>query len=167
MKTIPLTKGFFAIVDDEDYEVLSRFKWHAQVSTHRSRTKVYAKRNETYYSEDGKRRQASVYMHKVICPPGDGHETDHINGDGLDNRKANLRPASKTQNRRNRASALNSTSRFVGVSIEAGGRVRATICAGGRTKHLGRFSDERSAAQAYDLAARERYGVFAHTNFGE
>jgi hypothetical protein len=96
-------------------------------------------------------------------------EVDHVNGDGLDNRRSNLRVCTHAENARNQSSRTRmSTSRFRGVVWAKDRRKwRAMIGDNGRTVHLGNFTDEIEAAQAYDRAAREMYGAFARLNFPE
>lgn len=145
------------MVDDEDYAVLSRYKWAALVNRHR----VYAVRSVRV---NGK--STSVLMHRyIMSAPGD-MEVDHQDGNGLNNTRANLRlctPRQNAQNSRDRAG----TSRFKGVSWHPSERCwRATIKAGGKALHLGLFNDEEGAALAYDHAARIHFGAFSRTNFG-
>ena len=99
MKKIPLTKGKFALVDDEDFERLSQFKWHYG--------KGYAARktNEDY-----------IYMHKEILGIGKKQEGDHKNGDKLNNQRANLRTCTHAQNMFNRRTQKNNVSGVSGVS---------------------------------------------------
>lgn len=103
MKQIPLTKGRFAIVDDEDFEELNRYKWY---SDH----KGYAARNSPYVN--GKRHV--IWMHRVIAGTPAGMETDHINGIKNDNRRSNLRIATTVQNAMNRGLSKNNTSGYRG-----------------------------------------------------
>lgn len=93
MKEIPLTKGYKTIVDDEDYDFLMRWRWHAVIAH-----SVYAERCER--PRGGKIKH--IMMHRVINNTPDGMETDHINGNGLDNRRSNLRSVTKNQNQWNR-----------------------------------------------------------------
>src|SRR4030095_8449683 len=102
MKKIPLTQGKVAIVDERDNEWLSRFNWHAL----RSRNHYYAVRSVR--RDNGKIH--NILMHREILNPPSGYETDHVNGDGLDNRRANLRIATHRQNQANSGMSANNTS---------------------------------------------------------
>jgi hypothetical protein len=162
MKTIPLSKGYAAIVDDEDFDVLSRWRWHATVS----RTTIYARR-----MEPGPRGvvRRGIFVHDEIARPPAGYEIDHINGDGLDNRRANLRIATRSQNHANQRPRLGpKSSRFKGVAWDSyGGRQPGRWRAHFQKRHLGTFLNEEDAARAYDAAAREGFGEFARCNFTE
>lgn len=155
-RKIPLTQGKFAIVDDEDYEFLSQQKWH----TSKRRGSYYAARATCI---NGKNRL--IHMHRVILNPPPGMESDHINGDGLDNRRCNLRSCTHQDNIRNRRKKAKASSRYKGVWwAKAGRKWRAGIWIKGKTKHLGRFTEEDEAARAYNVAAREHFGEFACLN---
>lgn len=160
MKEIPLTQGKVALVDDEDYERVAAFKWHATCSSRKRRW--YAARNATL--PDG--RQTKVRMHRFILNAVTALQVDHENGDGLDNRRSNLRPASNGQNQHNRSLSPSSTTGFKGVTFHRRwNRYYARIYNDGKEISLGYFADARSAAVAYDIRARELFGEFARTNF--
>jgi len=160
VKKIPLTQGFVAIVDDEDFERLKAFKWHA-VRT-RQTLVVYAGR--TVLTARGKRR---VLMHREILGASRGELVDHRDRDGLNNGRKNLRHCDRFQNAYNRVKVrLTKTSRFQGVSWYAPTkRWKAQIQAAGKKRGLGYFRSEEAAARAYDTAARELHGAFAVPNF--
>lgn len=163
-RSIPLTRGFVAIVDDEDYDKVSRFKWHAKTS----KRSVYAARAIPNPQARGP-RQTLLYLHHVIT----GYpRVDHRDGDGLNNRRENLRAATMTQNNQNRRASRTAASRFKGVFTNSGftnsGRGlpwKAGIKVGARSIHLGYFGSEDDAARAYDAAAREHFGEWAAVNF--
>jgi hypothetical protein len=147
VREIELTRGFVALVDDEDFGALSGQKWTASVRPGR----IYA-------------QTRSVLMHRLILgnPAGD---VDHRNGNGLDNRRANLRVASRSLNNANSRGRAG-TSRFKGVSwCRRDNRWQAGIQQNGQRKALGRFDTEVDAALAYDEAARSLFGEFARLNF--
>lgn len=156
MKLIPLTQGKFAMVDDEDYAFLNHFKWFALKGPHT----FYAARKIV---RDGKR--AVLFMHRVLCPsllP----RTDHINGNGLDNVKSNLRPATPGMNKGNSFKWMpNASSKYKGIYWhKKKGSWIARIGTPPNRIVLGTFSDELEAVRAYDAAATKYYGAFARLN---
>jgi len=155
MKEIPLTQGFVAIVDDAHYDRLAHRKYYY--------SKGYAVRIEVV---DGKRKL--IWMHREIMQTPEGMETDHINGDRLDNRLANLRICTTTQNQQNSRKKINNTSGYKGVTFDKGrGRRmwKAQTRYEGHYLHIGYFADAKEAAIAYDEKVRELFGEFARTNF--
>lgn len=152
MKKIPLTQHKYALVDDEDYELLNRFKWHY--------ANGYARRNWWY---GGKSHM--VRMHHFVLPLRDGLMCDHINGNGIDNRKCNLRLVTKSQNMMNRGKQKNNTSGYMGVSLHrTTKKYRAFIKKDRKQIHLGLFETLREAAYAYNEAAKKYHGEFALLN---
>jgi hypothetical protein len=157
MKTIPLTNGGDAIVDDADYPVLARHKWHWITSGHGHHGGRYASRM-TQNAATGKWKR--LLMHRVIIAAPDGVKVDHRNRDSLDNQRENLRLATNSQNAANSVHRPN-RSGYRGVYLTQG-RYWYVFIAG---TYLGTFPDAESAARAYDDAARERFGEFARVNF--
>lgn len=164
MKTIPLTQGKVAIVDDEDYDRLCQFKWHA----------LKRKRGLAWYAARGGPRSPGdrnsgrlIYMHRVIVGAAEGEMVDHKDRDGLNNRRENLRPASRLDNARNAIKVrIKKTSRFRGVSFyKKTKRWKAQINLKSGKKSIGYFTDERAAAEAYDAVALANFGEFAVLNF--
>ena len=164
MAEISLTRGYVALVDDEDQERLARFKWYA--SDRRARN-VYAVRT---VSNPAPGQPSRIYMHRQVMTASLGQFVDHKNGDALDNRKSNLRFCSSTQNTHNRrksASRLTS-SRWKGVTWNRQfGKWKACIKIKGRDVFTRHFTDELAAATYYDEIARREYGEFACVNFME
>jgi len=110
-------------------------------------------------------RHTTKKMHQHIL--SGAKEIDHKNGNGLDNRRENLRSVSRAENQQNRRGLnANNTSGFIGVSPE-GNRWRATIRVSGHQRHLGYFDTAEEAAQARDFATREAFGDFARLNFSD
>ncbi len=159
MIKIPLTKGYTAIVDDEDAG-LARFKWCAMVTPHT----VYAKRNEL--GPDG--RRYVILLHRLVMGAPAGVQVDHGDHNGLNCRRYNLRLATNQQNHANQQRRRTNTSGFKGASWHNGCRKwMARIRVSGRSVYLGLFASPEDAARAYDAAARERFGEFACLNFPE
>lgn len=157
MKEIPLTRGKVALVDDEDYERLSQFKWWA--------IRANPQYREVFYAQTGY-RTARTFMHRMIMNPPEGMFVDHINGDGLDNRKSNLRLATHKENMRNkRYLKPGQTSCKKGVYWDRqNSKWRAQITVDGKNIYLGLFASEEGAGRAYDRAAQQYFGEFAHLN---
>ncbi len=154
MKEIPLTQGYVALVDDEDYAYLSQFKWNAK----KSPRSIYAKR---------KINNRDVTLHRFILGISDPSiKIDHWDGDGLNNQRHNLRVANDQQNQRNRRLNLNSTSGFKGVTWRKDlKKWNAALEIKTKRLHLGYFDCPLEAACAYDMAAIKHFGEFAHCNF--
>jgi hypothetical protein len=159
VKEIPLTRGLVALVDDEDFELVSQYKWYAQKNTG----------SRTFYAKSctlRKRTGQSLSMHRLILAAPDGLLVDHINGNGLDNRGSNLRLATNAQNAQNCAGRFGSVSKFKGVAFHRRHKCWiAKIAHQARAYHLGYFNSEVEAARAYDQKARELFGEFARLNF--
>ena len=159
MKEILLTQGKVALVDDENYGCLSRYKWFAS-KPGGSRT-FYALRKA---SEDGMWK--TVFMHRIILGIDDGIGIDHIDGNGLNNTRVNLRVAGVDQNQWNRQKTVSSaSSQYKGVSWhKTTGKWQANIRENTRCTHLGLFEKEIEAALAYNNAAVKCFGEFARPN---
>ena len=153
-RRIALTQGKYAIVAPDDYERLSRYKW-----------RVCSGRG-TYYAQRAVKvgkKWTSVMMHRDIISVRYDMVVDHINHNGLDNRKVNLRPATIAQNSWNRR---RKNSRFIGVSWNKQMKKwRVLVGRGGKREHIGYFEDKVKAARAYDEAAKKYHGEFAALNF--
>lgn len=150
MAEIVLTKGRLALVDDEDFDYLSQWKWY-------------------FHGHAPATGTPKQFMHHKLLQPLPGFIVDHINRDSLDNRKANLRIATQADNTRNRSKSQIvagrlTTSRYKGVA-RGNRKWVAYIGHAGRRKHLGTFATESEAAEAYDTAAVLYFGEFACLNF--
>lgn len=153
---VPLTRGYVALVDPADFErVTAQSPW----SAYRRRVSDVVYAVGTVKQPDGRRRRIRLHTFLTGWPL-----VDHINGDGLDNRRRNLRPATTAQNIANQRLHVNNTSGFKGVT-RRGTLWRAYICPNRRTIWLGTFTTPEDAARAYDEAALEFFGEFARTNF--
>jgi hypothetical protein len=160
-RAILLTKGKIAIVDAEDHERLARYSWYAIY--HKSSDMYYAARNDRSIGE-----KICVLMHREILGLGkdDKRLGDHIDRNSLNNRRLNLRAASKSLNSYNCKEYSNNTSRYRGVVWDGQrGLWLSKITVLGCTKNLGRFSDPIEAAMAFDRAATLYRGNTATLNF--
>ena len=161
-REISLTRGLLAIVDDQDFDFLSTWKWHAKASGDGSF--FYAARSSSRSSD---RPRRYILLHRVLLDAPPGVLVDHVNLNTLDDRRSNLRLCSKAENCRN-GRPRGSKSGFKGVTwYPRYGRWVAAICVDYRVKTLGYFDDKVLAAQAYDVAARSHFGEFARVNFQE
>ncbi len=159
-RRIRLTQGKYAIVDPDDYYWLNKHKWSAS----RVYTKFYAVRVGP--GRKGNRGK-SYRMHREVANTPEGMECDHINGNSLDNRKANLRSATRQQNCWNNSKRKARTlSKYKGVSFNRKGRPwKAMLTVSGKWTYLGSFDSEKKAAKAYDKAAKHHFGQYANLNF--
>jgi hypothetical protein len=159
-RRIPLTQGKFAIVDPIDYERLAKYKWHLS----KSPTGSYAARWQRIWP-GGPRKK--IWMHRQVIDVPEHLLCDHVNGNGLDNRNANLRPATVSQNLCNRPKRKSKTrSKYKGLEYDRIQRKwKARIQYNGRKIYLGSFASEVDAAKAYDKKAKVLFGEFARFNF--
>ncbi len=160
MKLIKLTQGKFAKVDDEYFEYLSQFTWHAN----KAPNTYYASRG---YNDNGKPK--SIAMHRDIMKPAKGFVVDHIDHDGLNNQRSNLRVCTHKENLRNRNSMKGSTSKYVGVYRRKTldkryNREYYYYIAQVNGVSAGCFKNEDDAARAYNKAVFEKHGEFANLN---
>lgn len=152
MKTIQLTQGYVAIVDDEDYERVVELKWYY--------ANGYAQSNIPTPSGG----QKTIQLQRLILSAPDGLKVDHKSTDGLDNRRENLRTATQSQNLCNRGKNRNNTSGHKGVTFhKERGKWMAQIILNGKRNYLGLFKDKQEAADAYSSKAAELHGEFART----
>jgi hypothetical protein len=162
-KLLALSQNKFAIVDADDYERLNKYKWCLSRTRHTN----YAMRRTKGKRVKGKRvKRRTIMMHRFILGAPRHLVVDHINHNGLDNRKTNLRLCTRAENSRNRRPFNINGSRYKGVSWDKGRKVFiACICCNGKNYYLGRFKSEIGAAKAYDRKAVELFGEFAFLNF--
>jgi hypothetical protein len=155
---IPRTQGKSCVIDDEDFALVSPYKWCAQ------------KHCYTFYAvttviDNGK--AVRIYMHRLLLGLTGGEQTDHRDGDGLNNRWSNLRKCTSAENLRNRPNLFRTnrdgSARFRGIRFKKG-KWEAQICVNYRLLYLGRYTDASDAAKAYDKAAIQHFREFAVTN---
>lgn len=154
-----LTKGYVVTVDAADVHWLTNFLWCADDKSRAGKSKVYA-------------INKAGYLHRKMMAAPVGLTIDHIDGDGLNNRRANLRLCSRTENNRNSRKARGrngqpTSSRFKGVTRfrdrwEAS--IKSRVSGHFVKTYLGLFDHEEDAALAYNVAAKERFGNFAKVN---
>lgn len=154
---IPLSMGKVALVDEKDYPRIAAHKWYA------------AKRGRTYYGvrniKNSKGKKTVIYMHHVILGrPPQGFWVDHINCDGLDNRRSNLRFVTPSESGSNKLRVSVGRSGFRGVWKNNVGWCAILSC-GGVRQYLGNFATPLEAARVYDKAALRALGRFARLNF--
>lgn len=158
-RVIQLSQGKETTVDAADYDLLSGRTWRAE------------KRKHTWYAvttvrlPDG--RRSSLYMHRLILGLTDKRiDTDHRDGNGLNNSRANLRPATRAQNNVNRHFQVMNNNPFRGVRKHYH-RWIARVKIDGKERHVGSYASAEAAAKARDAAVFERYGDFERLNFPE
>jgi hypothetical protein len=141
MKEIQLTQGKVALVDDEDFEYLNQWKWYAN----KIGNTFYALRSIHFY-KDGKRTGKAILMHREILNPENGLDIDHINRNGLDNRRCNIRIVTRRQNLQNRKNQAE----LIGSYIDhAHHNYRSSIFINGKAKFLGVYRNQQDAHKAY------------------
>ena len=153
---IPLTGGEVALIDLDDWPLVSQYTWSAS----RERWATYAVASWDRVNH----RRAHIRMHRLIVGAQPGQQIDHWDHNGLDNRRTNLRMATPSQNAANNR-PTSGRSGYKGVSWHKQcGKWVATITVDRRSRHLGLFEDPWEAAQAYNAAAVEAWGEFAYVN---
>lgn len=163
---MPLTGGMYTLVDNDTYERYkdSSARWVAHKSPHDT---FYARRTRVKRI-NGKKRNTNELLHRLILglQKGDGLQVDHINGNPLDNRRANLRVCSSKENSRNKTKQVGAySSKYKGVSYHKRNKKwGASIRCDGTIKFLGLFESEADAARAYNAAALNLHGDFAKLN---
>lgn len=150
-RKIPLTKGYEAVIDDEDWELVTRYKWHAVPKIFKN-GKVYVRAAARIWNKTEKKYENWVVSNWIMRPPK-GMVVDHINGNPLDNRRENLRVCTQSQNIFNKkASTPGITSKYRGVSWDKRrGKWKCVITKNGKQIQIGRYETEKGAAVAYNL----------------
>jgi hypothetical protein len=157
MKHIPLTKGYVTLVDDDDFDELSKHKWCVCV----------VKPGRPYAYRRCPITRKNIAMHRQILKAPDGFDVDHKNRNTLDNQRSNIRIATRAQNRANTGPNQNSKTGYKGVRYVRAATKRPFIAfiRNGNYRHIGSFADPAEAARAYDAEARKLWGEFAFQNF--
>jgi len=168
MKTIQLTQNQVAKISDEDFDLISKYKWSAYRiagTSANGNQHLYGFKAGFKKSIDGKVKK--FWMHNIIMNPPSGYEVDHIDGDPLNNTRENLRVCTHAENCRNRGKpSTGKTSKYTGVRKRFDrNKFEASIRVNGKSIHIGYFESEEDAAKAYDAKATEEFGVFARLNF--
>jgi hypothetical protein len=158
MKYLILSHGKFSQVDAADFDWLNQWKWSY-------RRDGYVVRAQHVGVFNGKQKQQMIRLHRFIMAAPEGMSVDHVNGDGLDNRRCNLRICTHTQNHQNRKSRVASTSIYKGVYWWKHRQCWiAKITVNGSPKTLGQYDNQEEAALAYNAAAIKYFGEFANPN---
>jgi hypothetical protein len=160
MKQIKLTKNQVTFVDDEDYNFLMQWKWHAKPNMNNGYYAIRGFKNE-------KNTMSKIHMHRVIMNLTDPNlVVDHIDGNPLNNQKSNLRICTKDQNRHNRKASKSKKSKYLGVFWNKEcNKWYSQIKDGKKIIYLGIHNTEEEAAMAYDEASKKKYGEYAYLNF--
>ena len=160
MAEIPLTQGMVTIVDEEDLDFLNQWKWCVS-------REDKGEENKIYYAVRGWRqgpKQKRICLHQLLIDVPRGKEIDHKDGDGLNNRRSNLRICNHQQNICNQRKQANASSIYKGVSWHKRNEKWEAYIGIGKKKYLGNFQDEEQAALAYNQAAIINFGEFARLN---
>lgn len=169
MTTLTSANGIQFQVDADDVELIRPHRWYAYVMDGRANRvikKTYVYTLIYLGIQNGKSKTKTVYLHRLLMNANPGVTVDHINGDPLDNRRQNLRFATRSEQNMNKGVPSNNTSGFKGVSLcKRDQRWQAYIHINGRKKALGYHGTPEAAAKAYDKAAIKLYGEFANLNF--
>ena len=149
MREIRLTQGQVALVDDEDYDEVSKWKWYA----------AWQKNSNAFYA-----RKRSGYLHRFLMGygKGDTRMVDHRDRNPLNNQRSNLRASNHVQNAGNQDVRKGNKSGYKGVYWHIRDNIWIATCG---KRHLGSFKDKKDAAKAYDEAAKVAHGEFARLNF--
>lgn len=153
---VKLTQGAVALIDADDWERLQGYTWFNWRRPNTNYVRTSIRNGDT---------QKTLLMHRLILDAPDNLEVDHVDGNGLNNRKSNIRLATRMQNCANITVSREGTSQFKGVSWDTlSGKWKAQISANKKKKHIGLYADELHAARAYNRAAEQAFGEFACLN---
>lgn len=148
-----------AKVDDDDFCLINQFKWQSE--PHGRTYRCFRHRKNS----DDQSLPNKIFMHRFIMSPKKGQIIDHIDGDGLNNQRLNLRFCTHSQNIMNGPSRLGSSSKYLGVSWHAlNKKWKVQIQHKGKNNHIGTYESEEEAALAYNVCASFMFGAFARLN---
>jgi hypothetical protein len=165
-KLIELPSGLCAVVDDDDFNFVNQYRW--QIVNGYAKTRIFIGRASNWKAGIYHYKYKGIYMHRFVMDAQPGQEIDHINRNKLDNRKANLRFCTQSQNTANSFGKLRKYSKYKGVTKTKGSRGWiAQIMVNYSQIYLGTFPTEKDAAIAYNEAAKIHFGEFAHINIIE
>jgi len=160
--------GYEFEIDDEDFRIISRYNWYGYKARNKIKTgDISWKSSYVYTSMWINKKSQNIRLHRLILEAPKGVQIDHINGNGLDNRKANLRFCNNSQNLMNQRKRITNKSGYKGVSLRANGKKKkwvAQIRINGNNKFIGHFETAAEAAIAYNNKAKELFGEFARLN---
>jgi hypothetical protein len=154
MRIIHLTKGYTAMIDDEDFSLVNQYSWQVRIAT-----SLHAKRG---VYDPATQQNRTQFLHNLIMPPPKGFTVDHIDRNGLNCQKSNLRFATRSQQRYN---AGNKRGLYRGVHLEKNGKWMARLMAESKTYYSMCYRNVIDAAKAYDELAKRYHGEFASLNF--
>lgn len=155
MISLPISKGASVLLDEGDYDLVSKYSWHLHTGGY-AMANIWNKKLKKY---------EHTYMHRYILGAKKGQEVDHVNCDKLDNRRCNIRLCTRSQNIVRTSAYRTRKSGYVGVwTDERRGSIHARIKKAGKTIHLGTFSTLLEAAKARNVKALELFGNFAYLN---
>lgn len=155
MPELELNNGHTLLFDEADVELIGQHTWTAV----KNRQTLYA---QSEVQVDGRRK--GVYLHRLLVDAPSAMQVDHKNGNGLDDRRSNLRLATRSQNQANRGPTAASTTGYKGVGQKPNGKYFAAVNFGGKYFRLGCYHDPWEAAQVYNAKALELWGEFAYLN---
>lgn len=152
--------GTSFLIDDEDYDLVSKYKWYIHTNTYKNKKRItliaYSRRNG---------KKTTIKLHRLILGLTDPSVLcDHINGNTLDNRRSNLRPCTPGQNMFNQRKQSNTKFKYKGVAYASKNKVRAEIYFQGTRTIIGYYYTQEQAALAYNEKAKELFGEFANLN---
>lgn len=160
---IPLTKGKAVIVDDDDLKVVVQFRWSALNSRQKEQHRNHWYAQRTHCEPLGKKQ--GRLLHRELMSAQKGQQVDHINGNGLDCRRSNMRIATRSQNCHNRKGWVHRSFPYKGIGKSTRSWNASIFLPGRKRLYRGGFATAEDAALAYDEMAREHFGEFAALNF--